>query len=64
MASGVILARAGEQLPIPKVSGSTALEFERALLASEHTAYVFRTGLLPVEFCRIRFARLLHGETT
>ena len=40
MASGVILARAGEPLPIPKVSGSTALDFERALFASEHTAYV------------------------
>jgi iron complex outermembrane recepter protein len=40
MASGVTLARAGEQLPVPKVSGSTALDFERALFASEHTAYV------------------------
>ena len=40
MASGVTLAREGEQLPIPKVSGSTALDFERALFASEHTAYI------------------------
>ncbi|MFL6606486.1 MAG: TonB-dependent receptor [Steroidobacteraceae bacterium] len=40
MASGVTLAREGERLPIPKVSGSTALDFERALFASEHTAYV------------------------
>ena len=40
MASGVTLARAGEPLPIPKVSGSTALDFEGALWASEHTAYV------------------------
>jgi outer membrane receptor protein involved in Fe transport len=40
MASGVTLARTGEPLPIPKVSGSTALDFERELFASGHTAYV------------------------
>jgi iron complex outermembrane receptor protein len=40
MASGVTLAREGEPLPIPKVSGSTSLDFERELFASEHTAYV------------------------
>ena len=40
MASGVILARQGEALPIPKVSGSTSLDYERDLFASQHTAYV------------------------
>ena len=40
MASGVTLARQGEPLPIPRVSGSTSLDFERDLFASEHTAYV------------------------
>jgi len=39
MASGVTLARAGEPLPIPRVSGSTSVDFERALFASEHIAY-------------------------
>jgi len=39
MASGVTLARTGEPLPIPRVSGSTSLDFERSLFASEHTAY-------------------------
>jgi len=40
MASGVTLARQGEALPIPRVSGSTSLDFEHDLFASEHTAYV------------------------
>jgi outer membrane receptor protein involved in Fe transport len=40
MASGVTLAREGERLPIPKVSGSTSLDFEHDLFASEHTAYI------------------------
>ncbi|HEY6926111.1 MAG TPA: TonB-dependent receptor, partial [Steroidobacteraceae bacterium] len=40
MASGVTLARAGEPLPIPKVSGSTSLDFERGLFATEHTMYL------------------------
>ena len=53
MASGVTLAREGEQLPIPKVSGSTALDFERALFASEHTAYVNLT---------YDYARLVRSE--
>jgi iron complex outermembrane receptor protein len=40
VASGVTLAREGEPLPIPRVSGSTSVDFEHALFASEHTAYV------------------------
>ena len=39
MASGVTLAREGEPLPIPKVSGSTSLDFEHELFATGHTAY-------------------------
>jgi outer membrane receptor protein involved in Fe transport len=39
MASGVTLARQGEPLPIPKVSGSTSLDFEHALFGSDHMAY-------------------------